>query len=135
MNWNRLAEKSLAGEALTRDESQSVLAAGTEKTALLVAAAYQVRYRHFRNRVRLNYLLNAKSGICPEDCNYCSQSKLSHAPIDKYPWMSVAEAVAMADRAVDVHAGRFCLVASGRGPSEKELAHVVECVQAVRAKH
>lgn len=135
MNWNQLASKSLEGLALSREESKKVLSALPSETPALVAAAHQVRKTFFGNRVRLNYLLNAKSGICPEDCNYCSQSKVSEAPIDKYPWISVEEALAMAERAVSVHAGRFCMVAAGRGPSMKELTHVVECVKAVRARY
>src|SRR5438552_16692960 len=134
MNWNALAGKSVAGIALDRSEARNVLEASTDQTIALVAAAYRVRHRHFGNRVRLNYLLNAKSGICPEDCHYCSQSKLSDAPIDKYPWISVEETLQMAERAIAVHAGRFCMVASGRGPNERELDHVIESVQAVRAK-
>jgi biotin synthase len=135
MNWNALAAKSLEGEPLTREEARAVLDAKPDQTVALVAAANQVRRQHFGNRVRLNYLLNAKSGLCPEDCNYCSQSKVSTAPIEKYPWMSVQETLEMADRAVGVHAGRFCMVASGRGPTEGELDKVVESVKAVRSKY
>jgi biotin synthase len=135
MNWNALSAKSLEGETLTREEARAVLNAGPDQIPALVAAAYQIRRQYFGNRVRLNYLLNAKSGLCPEDCNYCSQSKISTAPIDKYPWMSVQETLEMADRAVSVHAGRFCMVASGRGPTEGELDKVVASVQAVRGKY
>ncbi len=135
MNWNVLAAQSLEGEALSREDARAVLKAGADQIPALVAAAYQVRKHYFGNRVRLNYLLNAKSGLCPEDCNYCSQSKVSSAPIDKYPWMSVPETLEMADRAVGVHAGRFCMVASGRGPTEGELDKVVESVKAVRGKY
>jgi biotin synthase len=135
MNWNLLAAKSLEGVTLTREESHAVLEATPDQTLALVQAAYQVRYRHFGNRVRLNYLLNAKSGLCPEDCNYCSQSKVSTAPIDKYPWMSVEETLQMAERAVAVRAGRFCMVASGRGPTDGELSQVVKSVKAVREKY
>lgn len=135
MNWNHLAGKALEGVALTRDEARAVLEAGPDQTLPLIAAAYQVRQRHFGQRIRLNYLLNAKSGICPEDCNYCSQSKVSEAPIDKYAWLSKDKVLEMADRAASVHAGRFCMVASGRGPSAKEMSHVVDCVKAVREKH
>lgn len=135
MNWNELAEKALTNTPITREVSKAVLEASPDQTISLVAAAYRVRHRYFGNRIRLNYLLNAKSGICPEDCHYCSQSKISSAPIEKYPWISVEETLQMADRAVAVHAGRFCMVASGRGPSAKELDHVVECVQAVRERY
>ena len=85
--------------------------------------------------MRLNYLFNAKSGLCPEDCHYCAQGKGSKAEIAKYPLRSVDEALHMAERAVEVHAGRFCMVASGRGPSEQELSHVVDCVKAVRERY
>src|SRR5450631_2604631 len=112
MNWNHLAAKSLEGLTLTREESLKVLDAPSSETIPLVAAAYEVRKRYFGNRVRLNYLFNAKSGLCPEDCHYCSQSKVSSAPIEKYPLKSVAETLEMAERAVNVHAGRFCMVTS-----------------------
>jgi biotin synthase len=134
MNWNALAGKSLEGIALTREESHAVLAAAEAEVPALVAAAWTVRQRHFGRRVRLNYLFNAKSGLCPEDCHYCSQAKGSKAPIEKYPLKSVEETVATAQKAVEAHAGRFCMVASGRGPSGQELAHVVDCVKAVREK-
>jgi biotin synthase len=135
MDWHAFAQKSLSGESLTRSEARAVLEAGPEQTVSLVAAAYEVRRRYFGNRVRLNYLLNAKSGLCAEDCHFCSQSKISEAPIERYPWMSPVEAVAMADQAVAVHAARFCLVASGRGPTDSEMDQAVACVEAVRAKH
>ena len=135
MNWNQLAAKSLEDVPLSKQESTAVLNARPEETIGLVAAAYEVRRRYFGRRVRLNYLLNAKSGLCPEDCRYCSQSKISEAPIEKYPWRSVQETLEMAGRAVAVHAGRFCLVASGRGPTDGELDRVVESVRAVRGRY
>jgi len=135
MNWQSLTGKSLEGEPLTRDEAIAVLNAGPSETLALVHAAYPVRQQYFGNRVRLNYLFNAKSGLCPEDCNYCSQAKGSAAPIAKYPLKTKEEALAQAAKAVEVHAGRFCLVASGRGPSDREMEQVVENVQAVREKY
>src|SRR5438552_3481778 len=134
MNWNLLSAKAMEGEALTRQEAQSVLDAPASETIRLVAAAYEVRKHYFGNRVRLNYLFNAKSGLCPEDCHYCSQSKLSQAPIDKYPLRSVEETLQMAERAVASHAGRFCMVASGRGPTDHELDQFTANVRAVREK-
>src|SRR5207302_6753692 len=135
MNWNLLSAKSLEGEALTRPESRSVLEAPASETVKLVAAAYEVRKHYFGNRVRLNFLFNAKSGLCPEDCHYCSQSKVSQAPIEKYPLKSVEETLRMAQRAVAFHAGRFCMVASGRGPTEHELEQFTDNVRAVREKY
>lgn len=134
MNWNALAAKALEGELITREEGRAVLDAPASETPKLVAAAYEVRRHYFGNRVRLNYLLNAKSGLCPEDCHYCSQSKVSEAPIDKYPLMSTEETLKMAERAIASHAGRLCMVASGRGPSDRELDQFVTNVRAVREK-
>jgi biotin synthase len=134
-NWSVYANKALSGVALSRDEALRVLRALPSETVSLVAAAYEVRRAGFGNRVRLNYLLNAKSGLCAEDCHYCSQSKISGAPIEKYPWLSVEETLKMAERAVAAHAGRFCMVASGRGPTDQELDKVVASVKAVRARY
>ncbi len=133
--WSPFAEKSMAGELLTRTEARQVLEASPEETPRLVAAAYEVRKRYFDNRVRLNYLFNAKSGLCPEDCHYCSQAKGSTAPIDKYPLKSVEETLKMAEKAVNVHAGRFCMVTSGRGPTDGELQQFTDNVRAVREKY
>jgi biotin synthase len=130
-----MVQKSLDGETLLRSEARRVLGAEAGETPSLIAAAYEVRKRFFGNRVRLNYLLNAKSGLCPEDCHYCSQSKISSAPVEKHPWLSVEETVAAGDRAVALHAGRFCMVASGRGPTDQELNKVVASVKAVRERY
>ncbi|MEO0836968.1 MAG: biotin synthase BioB, partial [Cyanobacteria bacterium J06642_3] len=83
----------------------------------------------------LHFLLNAQSGLCPEDCNYCSQSKISTAEIEKYPLMAQEKIVKAADRAAQMQAGTFCFVISGRSPSEPVFNKVVEAVQTVKAKH
>jgi biotin synthase len=95
----------------------------------------RVRRAHFGAAVKLNFLLNVKSGLCPEDCHYCSQSSLSTAEIARYPMLAVADVVAAAERAVRVKAARVCMVASGRGPTDREVAQVCEAVAAVRAAH
>ena len=51
-------------------------------------AAYRIRREYYGNKVKLNMIVNAKSGLCPEDCGYCSQSIVSEAPIDKYAWLT-----------------------------------------------
>ncbi len=62
-----------------------------------------------------------KSGLCPEDCGYCSQRRGSDSDILKYNWISEQDAAAAADRAVAGGAKRVCLVASGRGPTSGTL--------------
>ena len=62
----------------------------------LVAAAARLRRAHFGNTVKVNYLVNLKSGLCPEDCHYCSQRLGSRADVLKYTWLKDDEAVAQA---------------------------------------
>jgi biotin synthase len=135
IDWEQFAERALAGEALTREEARQVLRAPDEELLSLLAASARVRRAHFGNRVKLNFLVNVKSGLCPEDCHYCSQSSVSKAPIAKYPNLSPDEILAAADRAVASKAARFCMVASGRGPTEREVAHLAETIKAVKARH
>jgi biotin synthase len=119
------------GEALTCDEARAVLTAGDEQVPALVAAAHAIRRRYFGNRVKVNFLVNIRSGICPEDCHYCSQSKLSRASIDKYGLLDGADIVEAARRGHDFGARRICLVASGRGPSDADVGHVGRAVRDV----
>ena len=135
MDWNRLAAAALAGAPITPEEARAVLAAPDAELLPLLAAAARVRRAHFGVTVKLNFLLNVKSGLCPEDCHYCSQSSISAADIAKHPILPAREIVAAAARAVKAKAARFCMVASGRGPTDRELDALVDGVRAVRAAH
>lgn len=134
-NWNLLAERSLAGELLTREEALAVLRAPDEVLLDQLAAAYRVRRHYWGNRVRLHFLLNAQSGLCPEDCHYCSQSKISTAQIEKYPLLAKEEILNAAERAKKLKAGTFCMVISGRSPTESVFTKVLDAVREVKAKH
>src|SRR5919107_6211412 len=135
IDWNDLADRALAGELLSRDEARAVLAAPDEALLEQLAAAYRVRRHHFGNRVRLHFLLNAQSGLCPEDCGYCSQSKISAAEIDKYPMLARERILDAADRAAALKAGTFCMVISGRSPGERVFEKVLDAVREVKARH
>ena len=134
-NWNALADRALAGELISREEALAVLNAPDEALLEQLAAAYRVRRHHFGNRVRLHFLLNAQSGLCPEDCGYCSQSKVSAADIEKYPMLARDRILAAADRAAELKAGTFCMVISGRSPGERVFEKVLDAVRAVRERH
>lgn len=135
LDYNAIAQLSLAGELIDRTTAQSILAAPDLVLLEQLAAAYKVRYRYWSNRIRLHFLLNAQSGLCPEDCNYCSQSKISSAEIEKYPLIAQDKIVQAADRAAKLKAGTFCMAISGRSPSESVFSSVLEAFQAVKAKH
>ena len=115
-DWNALADQALAGALPTRDDARAVLNASDDELPAQIAAAWRVRRHHWGNRVRLHFLLNAQSGLCPEDCGYCSQSKVSAAEIDKYPMLARERILEAADRAAALKAGTFCMVISGRSP-------------------
>jgi biotin synthase len=134
-DWDRLADNALSGAAITPEDARAVLLAPDEELLPLLAAAARVRRAHFGTTVKLNFLLNVKSGLCPEDCHYCSQSSLSTAGIARYPILSPEEITAAAGRATQAKAARFCVVASGRGPTDRELDALAEGVRAVRAAH
>ncbi|MHA7134101.1 biotin synthase BioB [Oerskovia turbata] len=130
-----LVAQGLRGDAPTRDQALAVLRTGDADLLDVVAAAGRVRRHRFGRRVRLNYLVNLKSGLCPEDCGYCSQRLGSGAQILTYSWLSPEEAVAAARAGVAGGARRVCLVASGRGPSERDVARVGAMVDGIKAEH
>jgi len=83
MDYETLAEKSLQDQILTREEMRDVLNAPEERLPELLNAAFKVRHHYFGKKVQIHVLQNAKSGLCPEDCHYCSQSSISEASIDQ----------------------------------------------------
>lgn len=134
-NWQSLADQALAGEVISRDAARAVLNAPDDVLLDQLAAAYRVRRATWGNRVRLHFLLNAQSGLCPEDCGYCSQSKISAAEIEKYPMLAQERILEAADRAAALKAGTLCMVISGRTPGETVFGKVLDAVRAVREKH
>ncbi|MEX0703657.1 MAG: biotin synthase BioB [Planctomycetales bacterium] len=134
-DWYALAARILDGHELTRDEARAVLSAPDVELPDLLAAAFRIRRRHFDLKVQLYYLKNAKSGLCPEDCGYCSQSVVSEADIDRYPLLNEERLMQGAAQAVAANARTYCIVASGRGPSDREVEHVARVVERIKAEH
>lgn len=132
IDWMSYAKKAIHNEMLTREEALHVLQAQDDELLPLLHAAFQVRRHFFGKKVKLNMILNAKSGLCPEDCGYCSQSIVSNAPVAKYTLLDKETLLAGAREALNRKAGTYCIVASGRGPTEKELAQVIEAVEEIR---
>ena len=83
MQWEELANRVLDGVALTRNDALAILQSDDGELLAILHAAFRVRYEYFGLKVKLNMIVNAKSGICPEDCGYCSQSIVSTAPVPK----------------------------------------------------
>lgn len=131
-SFHNLADKVLAGGELDREEARAVLRAPVEQLPEVLWAAYRVRERFHGRRVKLCQLRNARSGLCPEDCHYCSQSAISTAPIPRYRLESVAELLDGARRAVAAGATRYCMVTSGRGPSRSDIARFSAAARAIK---
>jgi biotin synthase len=130
-----LVSKGIAREAPSRRECLEILKSNDDDLLDVIVAAGKVRRHYFANRVKLNLIINMKSGLCPEDCSYCSQRRGSESDILKYNWISEDDAAAAADRAVAGGAKRVCLVASGRGPSERDIDRIARTVAAIKRRH
>nr|WP_068400614.1 biotin synthase BioB [Kribbia dieselivorans] len=134
-NYAALADAVLAGTPVTTDDALAVLRSGDDALLDVVQAAGRLRRAHFGNTVKVNYLVNLKSGLCPEDCGYCSQRLGSTADILTYSWLKPDEALAQAGAGLRGGASRVCLVSSGRGPSDRDIDRVSGMVGALKDKY
>ncbi|WP_028775752.1 biotin synthase BioB [Shimazuella kribbensis] len=135
INWNSFAEKALAGERITKNEALLLLESDDRELLAILHAAYRVRHHYYGNKVKLNMIQNVKSGYCPEDCKYCSQSIQSTASIEKYTMMDRDAIVEGAQEALRRKAGTYCIVASGRGPTNRELEEVIAAVSEIKQNY
>lgn len=129
-----LTQQALLRRPPTREQGLALLATGDDEVLDVVAAASRVRREFFGRRVKLNLIVNLKSGLCPEDCSYCSQRRGSEADVLKYSWISPEAVADTTDRAVDGGAKRVCLVASGRGPSDRDVTRVTDAISAIKER-
>jgi biotin synthase len=127
--WTRQA---LDGAAITRDDACAMLADERIDVLRLVAAAGDVRMAHFGRRVKVHQIDNIRNGFCPEDCGYCAQSKVSDAAIRKYRMKDEEEIVRGAHEAKARGVYRYCMVASGRGPSDREAEELARLIRRIR---
>ena len=134
-NWQQLADEVLAGETLTRDQALAILECPDDELLDLLAAVYRVRRHWFGKQVQLYFLMNAKSGLCPEDCSYCSQSKVSEAEIPRYNLLSRNKLLDGARLAAQRQARTYCIVISARGPNEREMRAVTTIVPEIKEQY
>jgi biotin synthase len=129
-----LVDKAFRNEVPTRQEALMLLG-GSDPLIEVVAAGSRVRREHFGMRVKLNTIVNMKSGLCPEDCGYCSQRLGSKAEVLKYSWVAPEKAAEVAGDAVRAGAKRVCLVASGRGPGDRDITRIENTIAAIKTDH
>src|SRR5204863_7692645 len=119
---------------LSRAAAAAVLRSADEALPALLRAVFRIRERYCGRRVKICQLRNARSGLCPEDCHYCSQSAISEAAIPRYRLDSVGELLAGARRAVASGAQRYCMVTSGRGPSVNDIDRFTAAARGIKAE-
>jgi biotin synthase len=119
---------------LTRDEVLAVAALPLDALPDLVALAHRVRLDYCGPEVELESLVNGKSGACPEDCAFCSQSARFHTDVDVYPFLDLDQVLAAARATRAAGATQFCIVVAVRGPEERLLTKVIDAVDAVHAE-
>ena len=129
---DKLADLSISGGELSRAQCQEVLHFPDEDLMLLLHQAYRVRRQYFGNHVHVQVLRNAKSGLCAEDCHYCSQSCVSNAPIEKYPLVSKDTLLTEAKKAKQIKVTRFCISTSGTRPNEAEINQLCDIIKAIK---
>lgn len=132
MNWLKLAEKVLEGYVVTKEEAKEILLSNNDEILSLVNAAYEIRRHYYGKKVKLNLIINAKSGLCPEDCGYCAQSIKAKTEIDRYALISKQTIVEGAKEAKRNKIGTYCIVMSGRRPTNNEVDTVISAVQEIK---
>jgi biotin synthase len=117
---------------MSRLQALDVLAASDKDSLALIEAAWRVRSHFHGKRVQVQVLSNAKSGLCPEDCHYCSQSCVSQADIAHYPLKARDVLLTEAWEAVRLKARRFCMGLSGRTLTDSEVDALCSVIRAIK---
>lgn len=131
-DWFALSQRILEGNSLRAEDARELLRAPDTEILEILAAAYRVRRFYHGTRMRLNLLINAKSGLCGEDCAYCSQSKVSTAEISQYPLVNEDVIVSGARVAMERKAATYCIAISGRSPNARELERLCEAISRIK---
>jgi biotin synthase len=119
---------------LTGDELAALAALPDESVPSLAALAHEVRLAWCGPTVEVEGILSVKTGGCPEDCHFCSQSARFETPIAATPFLDVDEVVAAAEETAKVGASEFCIVLAVRGPDERTLQRILDVVPIVKAR-
>jgi len=99
----------------------------------LLFQAQSIHRQHFDpNQVQVSTLLSIKTGACPEDCGYCSQSARNDAEVERERLLPLDEVIEQAQLARDNGASRFCMGAAWRNPTDKNLGKVIDMIIAVK---
>ncbi|MEU8138734.1 biotin synthase BioB [Streptodolium elevatio] len=119
------------GRGLTADQVLEVLGLPDERLEELLQLAHEVRMRHCGPEVEVEGIVSVKTGGCPEDCHFCSQSGLFPSPV-RAAWLDIPSLVKAAEETAATGATEFCIVAAVRGPDKRLMDQMREGVKAIR---
>ena len=121
------------GEPLTYGQILDVLRTPDDQLEELLALAHEVRLQFNGPEVEVEGIVSIKTGGCPEDCHFCSQSGQFSSPV-RSVWLDIPELVRAARQTRDTGASEFCIVAAVRGPDARLMAQMREGVAAIKAE-
>jgi biotin synthase len=119
------------GEGLREDQVLEALRLPDDRLEDLLALAHEVRMRWCGPEVEVEGIISLKTGGCPEDCHFCSQSGLFASPV-RSAWLDIPSLVEAAKQTAKSGATEFCIVAAVRGPDARLLAQVAAGIEAIR---
>ena len=119
------------GEGLSQEQVLQVLQLPDDRLEELLALAHEVRMAWCGPEVEVEGIISLKTGGCPEDCHFCSQSGLFASPV-RSAWLDIPSLVEAAKQTAKTGATEFCIVAAVRGPDERLLAQVAAGIEAIR---
>ena len=120
-----------AGEGLTQEQVVEILQLPDDALDALLELAHAVRMRWCGPEVEVEGIVSLKTGGCPEDCHFCSQSGLFDSPV-RSAWLDIPSLVEAAKQTAKTGATEFCIVAAVRGPTPRLMAQVAAGIAAIR---
>jgi biotin synthase len=118
------------GRALTAAQALECLTLSEDRLAELLALAHDVRMRWCGPEVEVEGIVSVKTGGCPEDCHFCSQSGTFDSPV-RAAWLDIPSLVRAAEETAATGATEFCIVAAVRGPDERLMSQVRDGIKAI----
>lgn len=121
------------GIGLDQGETLQVLQLGDDRITEILELAHQVRLKWCGEKIEAEGIISLKTGGCPEDCHFCSQSGLFESPV-RSAWLDIAGLVEAAKQTQKSGATEFCIVAAVKGPDDRLMNQLEQAVAAIKAE-
>jgi biotin synthase len=128
-----IAEKRLLEERgrITMDEALEIQNLPDDQLGHLTELAHRVRLEYCGEWIEVESIISGKTGGCPEDCNFCSQSSVFDSEVAPTGFIPPEQLLAAARATAETEATEFCIVYAVRGPDRRLMDHVIECAKLV----